>query len=91
MAAVAPIGEITHYFSKIMVCVIQMNKGTLSIGEKVRIRGHTTDFTQKIRSLQIESVNVPVVHQGQLVGMRIDKPARAGDMVFKEKGTGLKG
>ena len=77
------VGEITHYFSKIKVCVIHVKQGVVSVGDKIEIRGHTTRFTQKILSLQIENSDVKVAHKGQMAGLKVDKKCRAGDQVFK--------
>src|SRR3989338_9113551 len=49
----APLGEVTHYFSRISVCVIKITHGPLFLADKIRIKGHTTDFVQAVRSLQI--------------------------------------
>jgi len=77
------VGEITHYFSRIGVCVIKVTAGEIRVGDRLQIRGHTTKFAQSVRSLQIENENVNVGRRGELVGLKIDKRARAGDRVFK--------
>jgi len=77
------IGEITHYFSRIMVCVVKVTAPTLIVGEKVWIRGAITNFQQTIVSLQIESVDVKVARKGNLVGLKVVKPCRVGDFVHK--------
>lgn len=75
------IGEITHYFNKIQVIVVKITKGKIKVGDKIHIKGRNTDFIQKIKSLQIESIDVGVARKGQLVGLKADKPAREGDIV----------
>ena len=77
------VGEITHFFSKIMVCVIKINRKEIRVGDRVHIKGQGTDFTQEVKSLQIESINVKSARQGQLVGLNADKIAKVGDFVFK--------
>lgn len=77
------IGEITHYFSRIQVVVLKMTKGSLSVGEQIHIKGRSTDFLQKVASLQIESIDVKVAHKGQLVGLKVDKAAKVGSKVYK--------
>ena len=77
------LGKITHYFSRISVVVIKMTRGELNIGEAIRIKGKTTDFIQRVKSLQIESTDVSKVHKGQLVGLKVDKQAKEGDKVYK--------
>ena len=44
------IGSITHWFGKIKVIVIDISKGKLEIGDKIRVKGQTTDFTKTIKS-----------------------------------------
>ncbi len=78
-----PAGEITHYFSKIMVCVVKVTGTSLNVGERINIRGAHTDFIQKVGSLQIESVDVRTARKGQLVGLKTDQVCRVGDQVFK--------
>ncbi|MCK5579949.1 MAG: hypothetical protein KAJ18_01600 [Candidatus Omnitrophica bacterium] len=76
------VGEITHYFSKIMVCVVKVEKKPVKVGDTVRIQGSTTRFTQKIQSLQVESQDVRIARKGQLVGLKVNKAVRAGDKVY---------
>ena len=85
-ASAAPgllIGEVTHYFTRIAVVVIKITAGNLHVGDKIQIRGKSTDFVQPVKSLQIESVNVKSARKGQLAGLKVDKEAKAGDKVYK--------
>ena len=77
------IGEITHYFDRIKVCVVKINQGTVLVGDKLTIVGKSSKFIQKVWSMQIESVDVKVAKKGQLIGLKIDKPATVGDIVYK--------
>ena len=52
------IGKVTHYFSKAGVVAIQIAQDTLRVGDTIHVKGHTSDFTQKIDSMQID--NQPV-------------------------------
>lgn len=76
------IGEVTHYFSKIMVCVVKMTRGSMRVGDQIRIKGSTSDFAQKAKSLQIESRDVHMAKKGQLVGLKVDQLVRSGDKVY---------
>ena len=42
------IGVVTHYYSHLSVATIRVESGTLRVGDVVHIRGHTTDFSQKV-------------------------------------------
>ena len=73
----------THYFGKVQVAAIELTEGDLSVGETIHVKGHTSDFTQKIESMQIDRVEVPRAEKGQAVGIRVAEHARPGDLVFK--------
>ena len=77
------IGRITHYFSKINVGVIELSKGTLQVGETIHIKGHTSDFYQKVESMQVEHAPVDSVKPGEPVGIKVESPVRENDVVFK--------
>jgi len=77
------IGKITHYYSKINVGVLELSKGALQIGDTIHIKGHTTDFFQKIESMQAEHNSVDSAKPGEPVGLKVESPVREGDLVFK--------
>jgi putative protease len=79
------IGHITHYFPKIGVAVIEVTAGSLKIGETIHIKGHTSDFTQTVESLQQEHLSLPEVKKGGSAGMKVKEHVREGDRVFKVK------
>jgi translation initiation factor IF-2 len=80
------IGHVSHYFGKIMVAAIELTDGDLHVGDTIRISGHTSDFTQKIDSMQIDNANVPEAKKGQAIGIRVSEHARVGDKVFRVPG-----
>ena len=77
------IGHITHYFSKISVAVVEITGGSLKVGETIHIKGHTTDFSQAVESLQEEHQQVMEAKKGDSVGMKVEEPVRQGDIVYK--------
>lgn len=77
------IGRITHYFSKIGVGVLEITKGELKVGDTIHIKGHTTDFYQKVESMQVEHVPVQSAKEGESVGLRVESQVRDHDLVFK--------
>lgn len=83
MASETKLGHITHYFGKIMVAAIELTDGDLAVGETIHIKGHTSDFNEKITSMQIDRVEVPKAAKGQSIGIRVGQHARVGDEVFK--------
>jgi translation initiation factor IF-2 len=83
MAEEVKIGTVSHYFGKVNVAAIDLTDGDLAVGDTIRIKGHTTDFTEKVGSMQIDRVDVPKAEKGQGVGIRVSEHARIGDEVFK--------
>ena len=78
-----PIGVVTHYYGHLSVAAVRLDTGTLSVGDTVRIIGHTTDFRQKVESLQIEHQSVTEVGRRQEFGMKVKEHVREHDVVYK--------
>ncbi len=76
------LGHVTHFFNKINVAVLSI-KDVLRVGDTIHILGHTTDFTQKVTSLQIEHKNVDSVKPGDDFAIKVIEPAREHDVVYK--------
>jgi len=77
------IGRVTHYFPKIGVAVIEVTAGSLKVGETIKIKGHTSDFTQTVESLQQEHLSVPEIKKGVSAGMKVKEHVREGDKIFR--------
>ncbi len=76
------IGFISHYFSGIGVGIVEVTNGTLNVGDKVRIKGETTDFTQKVDSMQYEHQPINKAEAGKSVGIKVTDRVREHDKVF---------
>jgi len=79
------IGRVTHYFPKIGVAVVEITAGSLKVGETIHVKGHTSDFTQAVESLQLEHQSIPEVKQGGSAGMKVKEHVREGDRVYRVK------
>lgn len=79
-----PIGQVTHYFGKVGVMALDLSD-ELSVGDKVHVVGHTTDFVATVASMQIEHEDVEKAGPGDSVGIKVDERARPGDMVYRAK------
>ena len=77
------VGIITHYYSDLMVAVLQMNQGTLRVGDRIHVKGHTSDFEQTVGSMEIEHQHVDQVGAGQIAGLKVIEHAREHDHVYK--------
>jgi translation initiation factor IF-2 len=77
-----PIGKVVSFFSKINVAAILL-EGNLKIGDKIHIKGHTTDFEQIVKSMQIDRKDIKEAKKGQDVGIKVDDLVRPNDVVSK--------
>lgn len=77
------IGRITHYFSRIGVGVLELTAGELRVGDTIHIKGHTTDFYQKVESMQVEHEPVNMAKKGDSVGLKVIDHVREHDKVFR--------
>ncbi|NOR17261.1 hypothetical protein GQ543_06095 [candidate division WOR-3 bacterium] len=77
------IGKITHVFKKINVAVLQLTDGELNTGDTIHVKGHTTNFTQVINSMQIEHDSIQKAKKGDDIGFKIDNPVHEHDEVYK--------
>lgn len=79
--AAKKIGEVTHFFTNIDVGVVELSD-TLKEGDKIRIKGSTTDFEQEVKSMQIEHETVEEAKKGDSIGLKVKDRVREGDEVF---------
>jgi translation elongation factor EF-1alpha len=76
------LGKVIHYYDHLGVAVIKLAKGAaLKKGDRVEFKGSSTDFTQKVVSLQADHEDVDSVKAGDDFGLKVDKPVREGDAV----------
>lgn len=76
------IGKIFHYYDGIGVAAIEAT-GKLKVGDKIHVKGATTDFEMELKSMQIEKESVKSVKKGDSVGIKVPEKVRKGDKVFK--------
>lgn len=79
------IGKVTHYFARIGVAVLELEEG-LQVGDTIHVRGHTTDFTQQVRSMEIEHRKMQSVGAGADVAVKVEERVREGDAIYKATG-----
>ena len=78
------IGVVTHYYSHLSVVAMQLEPGaTLRVGDVIHIWGHTSDFTQRVESLEVNHAPVPEVGPKDDFGLKVIEHAREHDIVFK--------
>lgn len=77
------IGVVTHYFNHLSVAILKLEKGVLRVGDIIHIKGHTSDFSQTVDSMEIDHVHVNEARPGQSFGLRVREHAREHDVVYK--------
>lgn len=83
MADDVEVGKVIQFFAKPSVAAIDIISGSLAIGDTIKIKGATTDFEQKIESMEIDRKPVPSASAGQSVGVKVKERVRPHDKVFK--------
>jgi translation elongation factor EF-1alpha len=76
------VGKVSDFFAHVVVAGIDMT-GTLKVGDKIHIKGHTTDIEMDLTSMQIENKNVTQAKKGQSVGIKVPERVRPGDVIYK--------
>lgn len=76
-----PIGEVTHYYGGLGVAIVKFNK-VVKAGEKIHFKGVTTDFEEKIVSMQYDHQDIKAAKKNQEVGIKVSNKVREGDLVY---------
>ena len=76
------IGKVMDFFAHPVVAGIDVT-GTLKVGDRIHIKGHTTDVEMVVDSMQIDNVNVDKANKGKSVGIKVPERVRPGDIVYK--------
>ena len=76
------VGEVSHYFSRINVGVVELTV-PLKVGDRIAIKGMTTNFEQTIESMEIEHKRVQEAKVGDSIGLKVEERVREGDIVYK--------
>jgi len=76
------IGTVSDFFARPMVAGIELT-ASLKVGDKIHIKGHTTDLELVIDSMQINNVNVEQAKAGDSIGVKVSERVRRGDTIYK--------
>ncbi len=77
------IGEVVKFFSKPSVAAVKITDGELSVGDSIKFSGHTTDFIDEVKSMEVDNKSVPKAVAGDFIGVKVSDRVRPGDEVFK--------
>ena len=77
------VAVIVKFFAKPSVAALEITNGVIKVGDVLRYKGHTTDFTEEIKSMEIDNQAVEEAKVGDLVGIKVKERVRENDNVFK--------
>jgi len=77
------IGVVTHFYGEPSVAIVKLEAGTLRVGDTIHFQGHTTDFSQRVDSLQVEHAAVDAVRPNDDFGVKVAQHVREHDVVYK--------
>jgi hypothetical protein len=77
------IGVVTHYYSHLSVATLRLESGTLRVGDVIHIRGHTTDFSQRVGSLEVNHAPATEVGPNDDFGLKVVGHVREHDVMYK--------
>jgi translation initiation factor IF-2 len=83
MAEEIEVGKVSIFFAKPSVAAVEITSGTLTVGDSVRFKGATTNFDQKIESMEIDRKPVPSASAGQSVGIKVKERVRPHDKLYR--------
>lgn len=75
------VGKVSDFFAHVVVAGIDMT-GSLKVGDKIHIKGHTTDIEMDLTSMQLDNKDVTEAKKGQSVGIKVPERVRPGDVVY---------
>lgn len=77
------VGEVTHYFPHVNAAAVKVLKGGINVGDQLYLKGHTTDFKEKVNSIQLDHVSIQAGKKGQEIGLLVRSRVRIGDGVYR--------
>ena len=80
------IGSVIRFFDKTSVAAVKLDFGELSLGDKVRIKGPSTDFIQTVDTMEFDHQPLQKALRGQFTGIKLSQPAKPFDLVYKVTG-----
>jgi hypothetical protein len=77
------VGVVTHYYEHAGACVVSLDAGELRVGDTIHVRGHTTDFYQRVDRMERDHVAVDSARVGEEIGVQVGQRVRSHDAVFR--------
>ena len=77
------VGTVTHWFGHISVAGVSLT-APLAVGDRIHIKGHSTDIVQTVGSMQIEHEKIDRAGPGDDVALAVEGHAHEHDLIFRE-------
>ncbi|MBW1680144.1 MAG: hypothetical protein JRJ83_01675 [Deltaproteobacteria bacterium] len=77
------VGKIVKFFAKPSVAALEVTKGSIKTGDTLHYKGHTTDFTETVGSMEMDNQAIEEAKAGDLVGIKVGERVRENDIVYK--------
>lgn len=77
------VGIITNFYAKPSAAVVEITNQSLKVGDKIKVKGHTTEFEMIVESMQIEHEPIEEALPGQIIGLKVKERVRSHDRIYK--------
>lgn len=77
------VGVVKKFFAKPSVAAVEITGEGIQVGDVLRFKGATSDFTEQVQSMQEENRPISTAGKGQLVGIQVKERVRENDLVYK--------
>lgn len=77
------VGMVVKFFSKPSVAAIEVTGGSIKKGDTLHYKGHTTDFTEAVASMELDNNPIDEAKAGDLIGVKVQERVRESDKVYK--------
>ena len=78
-----PVGVVINFFTRLMVAAIEVTRGSIRKGDVLRYKGHTTDFTDTVNSMEVEKQPIEEAREGDVIGLKVKERVRENDKVYR--------
>ncbi len=77
------VGVVIKFFTKPSVAALKITKASIKRGDILKYKGHTTDFTEEVKSMEIDNQPVDEAKVGDTIGIKVEERVREKDVVYK--------
>ena len=77
------VAVVEKFFAKPSVAAIKVTKGTIKKGDTLMYKGHTTEFSEEVKSMEMDNKPIEEANVGDLIGIQVKERVREKDVVYK--------